>query len=727
MLTNSLWKAFSGISVAQKGIDVTSSNITNANTPGYTKKTANQISQVLNPWQGGEVAIANITRTIDAALQKQLRGSLSDLGSAQAVNDILQRADTLFGNTTANSDLTAQLTKLSTLLQSVALQPNDATHNTNFIMTAQAVLRQINSAETSLQELRKDADARLDASVDELNAALDKISLLNKKILAATADGKPSGDLEDQRDIEIETVAKKLDIVIMPRDRNGIAVYTKSGYMLFDQEVRRLAYTPTSTVDATTRYDLGGFSGITIPASSIPTDLTSTLRNGELKGLVDLRDNQLPAISDQLNTLVKVLNDTLNALHNTGTAYPPPQTLTGTQQVNGSDTFIATGTLRIAVTTPTGILKDYIDLDLNTVVPQTVQGLVDTMNAPTTTTVIGGALVPFNTLATASITNGRLTLTANAGSSIAVGSVTGLPTPTESMTGKNLGVSHYFGLNDLFDSALNQVNPPLLVSNTSISSNTPFVGTGLVRINLTQPSGAVISSFDLDLAAAPAVATVGDIVTKINAAAIGVTASITSSGKLLLKDNSGQAAVTVTLLSPPATETASGKNFISYFDFKDPRHLSAIMDVRSTLVTQPKLLARGQLTDAIFTPPLSVTNPPSAITAGDARLANLLARSFTQKTTIGAAEGLSEIQGTLLDYSALFLSNNAQKISNADDTFKTVKGLNDTVKNQFSSVSSVDVQEEMLNLTVFQNAYNAAGQAIKVTNQMLDALEQIFA
>jgi preprotein translocase subunit SecA len=87
------------------------------------------------------------------------------------------------------------------------------------------------------------------------------------------------------------------------------------------------------------------------------------------------------------------------------------------------------------------------------------------------------------------------------------------------------------------------------------------------------------------------------------------------------------------LLSPPATETASGKNFISYFDFKDPRHLSAIMDVRSTLVTQPKLLARGQLTDAIFTPPLSVTNPPSAITAGDARLANLLAKSFTQKTT----------------------------------------------------------------------------------------------
>jgi flagellar hook-associated protein 1 FlgK len=151
------------------------------------------------------------------------------------------------------------------------------------------------------------------------------------------------------------------------------------------------------------------------------------------------------------------------------------------------------------------------------------------------------------------------------------------------------------------------------------------------------------------------------------------------------------------------------------------------MDVRSTLVTQPKLLARGQLTDAIFTPPLSVTNPPSAITAGDARLANLLAKSFTQKTTIGASEGLSEIQGTLLDYSALFLSNNAQKISNADDTFKTVKGLNDTVKNQFSSVSSVDVQEEMLNLTVFQNAYNAAGQAIRVTNQMLDALEQIFA
>jgi flagellar hook-associated protein 1 FlgK len=151
------------------------------------------------------------------------------------------------------------------------------------------------------------------------------------------------------------------------------------------------------------------------------------------------------------------------------------------------------------------------------------------------------------------------------------------------------------------------------------------------------------------------------------------------------------------------------------------------MDVRATIVAQPKLLARGKLTDAIFTPPLSVTNPPSAITAGDARLADSLAKSFMQKTMIGASGGLPELQASLLDYTSLFLSNNAQKISNADDAFKTVKGLNDTVKNQFSSVSAVDVQEEMLNLTVFQNAHNAAGQAIKITNQMLDALEQIFA
>lgn len=727
MLTNALWKAFSGVSVAQKGVDVTSSNITNANVAGYTKKTANQISQVWDPRQGGEVTIANITRTIDSALQKQLRESLSGLGAAQATNDILQRADSLFGNTTHNSDLTAQLTKLSTLLQTLALNPDNTTNNMNFIVMVQAALRQINGAETSLQGLRKDADSRISASVDELNIAIDKIGVLNSKILAATAEGKPSGDLEDQRDNAIETIAKKLDIIVMPRDANGIAVYTKSGYMLFDQVPRHLAYTPTTAVDATTRYDFGSFSGITIPASSIPTDLTETLRNGEFKALIDLRDNQLPTISDQLNTIAILLNDTLNALHNTGTAYPPPQTLTGTQQVNGSDPFFANGTLRIAVTTPTGILKDYIDLNLTTVVPQTVQGLVDTINAPTTTTVIGGPLVQFNSLATASIINGRLTLTANAGTSIAVGSVTGFPAPKESMTGKNLGISHFFGLNDLFDSPLNQINPPLLVSNTSISNSTPFTGTGLVRINLTQPSGAVINSFNLDLAAAPAVATVGDIVSKINAAAIGITASITSGGKLLLKDNSGQAAVTLTLLSPPAIETASGKNFISYFDFKDPRHLSAVMDVRATIVAQPKLLARGKLTDAIFTPPLSVTNPPSAITAGDARLADSLAKSFMQKTMIGASGGLPELQASLLDYTSLFLSNNAQKISNADDAFKTVKGLNDTVKNQFSSVSAVDVQEEMLNLTVFQNAHNAAGQAIKITNQMLDALEQIFA
>ena len=79
--------AFSGLWATQVQISVASANIANADTKGYTEKTANQASSITSG-VGTGVTVTGITSTVDKLLLKSLIGANSDLGSAGTVTVI---------------------------------------------------------------------------------------------------------------------------------------------------------------------------------------------------------------------------------------------------------------------------------------------------------------------------------------------------------------------------------------------------------------------------------------------------------------------------------------------------------------------------------------------------------------------------------------------------------------------------------------------------------------
>src|SRR5215470_664139 len=103
--------AFSGLSATQLQISVASSNIANADTKGYTEKTANQVSNVTGGIGTG-VSITGITSTVDKLLLKSLIGATSDLGSANTTNNYLTQLKQLYG-TTGSSDGSTSGTSLA--------------------------------------------------------------------------------------------------------------------------------------------------------------------------------------------------------------------------------------------------------------------------------------------------------------------------------------------------------------------------------------------------------------------------------------------------------------------------------------------------------------------------------------------------------------------------------------------------------------------------------------
>ena len=426
--------ATSSLMTTQVQISVASSNIANADTTGYTVKTANLASTVTSG-VGTGASITGITSTVDRLLMKSLVQATSALGSADTCNDYLNQLQALYGTSngtdSTGTSLANTIAALETAISSLAGTSSSAALQANVISSLDDLATQLRDTSSGVQQLRSDADDQIASSVSDVNDDLETIANLNAQIKQAAALGQATGDLEDQRNVALQDVASKMDINYYTSSSGDLQVYTSSGQTLVDSTAHLLTHTPAATVTASTSYDGSagsGFSGIAVNG----VDITSQITSGEIGALIELRDTVLPAAQKQLDQFAVELADSLNAVSNQGTALPPPTTLTGTTAVTSSTALSATGTVRLAVTDSSGTLTSYADLDLSSYA--TVGDIVTAING-------------LSGLSAAIDSSGHVAI-----SSTASGTGVSLNEMTSSVGTDGQGLSDFLGLNDLVTS-----------------------------------------------------------------------------------------------------------------------------------------------------------------------------------------------------------------------------------------------------------------------------------
>ncbi|UGY16211.1 flagellar hook-associated protein FlgK [Bradyrhizobium septentrionale] len=425
--------AFSGLSATQVQISVTSANISNADTKGYTEKTANQSASVTGG-VGTGVTITGITSAVDKLLLKSLVGADSDLGAADTTNSFLTELQQLYGSTSSGDSSTTGTSLANTLaafesaLSSLASTPSSASLQSNAVSALAAVTTQLQQTSSGIQTLRSNADQDIASSVTDINSDLQQISDLNKQIKQQAAAGQSTADLEDQRNSALQDLASMMNVSYFTTSTGDLQVYTGSGQALVDSTAHPLSYTALPSVTASTTYSAGsssGFSGITVNG----VDITSQISSGKVSALITLRDQTLPAAQSQLDQLAQQLAASVNTVSNQGTSVPPPSSLTGTATVSSATPLSATGTVRVAVADKSGNLVSYKDLDLSSYA--TVGDLVTAING------ISG-------LSASVDANGHLSISATgSGNGVAINEM------TSSVGSSGDGFSDYFGLNDL--------------------------------------------------------------------------------------------------------------------------------------------------------------------------------------------------------------------------------------------------------------------------------------
>lgn len=473
--------AYSSLMTIESQMSVVSANISNADTDGYTNKTATEVATVTEG-VGTGTAVTAISSNVDQLLLKSLVEANSTLGAADTNNTYASELEELYGSTTSSSSdssdtgtsLASTIATLESAISSLEID-NSSSNQSSVVEALDEVTSQLSETSSGIQDLRSDADQGIGSAVDTVNTALDDIASLNQQIVTAQASGDSTADLEDQRDTDLQSIASEMNVSYFVNSSGAMQIYTTGGTALLDGTVHELSYQTAGTVTSSSTYSAGsssGLSGITVDGN----DITSQITSGDIGALITQRDDTLPAAQSELDELASNLISAVNTVSNQGAASPAPSSLTGTTTVSSSDALSASGTVRIAVTDSSGDLVSYDDLDLSNY--STVGDLVSAIND------ISGVSASINA-------SGNLVISSTDSSDgVAINEM------TSSVGSDDEGFSDYFGLNDLLtgtdasDIAVNSTvlsDSSLLPSSQLSSSSTLTTGDSVISSDSAVP------------------------------------------------------------------------------------------------------------------------------------------------------------------------------------------------------------------------------------------------
>ncbi len=325
-LTQALSAAISGLKANQAGLALVSSNVANADTPGYVRKTITQVATAGNN-TGISVNVTGIQRELDTYVQRQLRVENSGASYAGTLDNIYQQLQDIFGQPGSSNTLESVYNNFTTALQALSSSPDDSAARSAVLSAAQLLTQQLNQSSKSIQALRGDAELGISDAVTKANQAMTQIVSLNRRISASSLNDSATATMMDQRDAYIDQLSQLIDINVVKGNDGQISVFTTSGVQLVGNEASFISFdpqgtmTPASVWDAdSTKRNVGTLSLLSPNGSSIDLIETDAIRSGQIAAFLQMRDQDLVQAQTQLDAIAAGMASSLSDKTTTGSA-----------------------------------------------------------------------------------------------------------------------------------------------------------------------------------------------------------------------------------------------------------------------------------------------------------------------------------------------------------------------------------------------------------------------
>jgi len=302
----------SALAAYQSAVAVTGQNIANVGNPDFTRQTGRLTALHGGPTLGGArpgagVALSQIRRHADEALEARLRDQLGARSSAAALYGSLSRTESLYNELTGQ-DLSSLLSEFFATVSALQTSPSDSTARDLVVASADSLTDTLARIREGLTRQARDLNDEVAAGADQVTALGAEIASLNVEVVRLESDGVTvAGALRDRRDALLRDLSELVDIQTRERDNGAVNVYLGSEPLVQFDRSRGLAIERT-LVD-----------GLETSALRFADNGASVLlRGGQLHGVVEARDVQLRDQLNRLDQLAGALIYEVNRIHADG-------------------------------------------------------------------------------------------------------------------------------------------------------------------------------------------------------------------------------------------------------------------------------------------------------------------------------------------------------------------------------------------------------------------------
>ena len=282
--------AFTGINIAsrglyasQAGLAVTTDNVSNANTDGYSRQTVTQTAvtpaAVYNSSAvlGNGVEVTSIDQERDSFLDQRYWTENSRLGEWETKSSTLTEIEEIMNNTTDSTGFSTIFDEFYSSLETLKTNPSDSATRESVQEYGDAICQYLNETATRLTEIQEDLNMSVKTTVDQINSYAEQIAELNQRISSVTATGGNANTLKDQRVVLVDSLTELTGCTVTTNE-DSLTIQLGGATLVDGERYNQLSVTSDS---ANSDYYAVQWDN---------TGEAATITGGTLKATLDLRD-----------------------------------------------------------------------------------------------------------------------------------------------------------------------------------------------------------------------------------------------------------------------------------------------------------------------------------------------------------------------------------------------------------------------------------------------------
>ncbi len=303
-LSSAINSARSGLQVTSLRAETVATNVANAATPGYVRRSVS-VSETIAGQQTTGVTSNGIIRAGNEILSGERRELSSDLSQSNVLSSAWASLSTSLGDTSDGPGLFNSISDFESAMTVAATSPESTSAAASLLNTANGVTKQFNDLSTAAVDMRRAADGEIASGVDTVNAALLQIQELNADIASVDPKSSQAAVIRDERGRVLDQISEYMSIQTYPRESGTIDVLTTEGVYLVAGRARQIEFTPSAAFNPDQTLAGGQLSGITVDDVDLTPGSASfgAVSSGMFGALFQLRDDDVPQFSAQLDAV----------------------------------------------------------------------------------------------------------------------------------------------------------------------------------------------------------------------------------------------------------------------------------------------------------------------------------------------------------------------------------------------------------------------------------------